>query len=193
MIGLLFARPDLQLAQEQIIPSLEYYHHRSGDSIDFFCAGYSCYSHENDEIQPIKVGELWEFNPISFNQFRREIEDRSSWQYSGEVDLILLDGKCDDNGNTYLDFEYAWVCDLDNMIRNNAIENVHRFFEEIFRFAGDTGPLNGVREFAALERRRALSSGLVNTIISRLPGSFGSAILRYIMFIGRNLAPEEYR
>jgi len=58
------------------------------------------------------------------------------------------------------------------------------------QFAGNTSPLHGIRGFAVHERRRSLSSGLANSIISRLPGSFGSAILRYIMFIGRNLVPR---
>lgn len=43
MVGILFTRPILPLAQSSIVPSLDYFHHRSGKNIDFFCAGYEIY------------------------------------------------------------------------------------------------------------------------------------------------------
>ena len=43
MVGLLFARPESSLASSEIVPNLDYYHHRSGKHIDFFCAGYGQY------------------------------------------------------------------------------------------------------------------------------------------------------
>ena len=43
MVGLLFAPAEVRLAKETIVPSLGYFHHRSGNHIDFFCAGYSRY------------------------------------------------------------------------------------------------------------------------------------------------------
>ncbi|NHN38049.1 hypothetical protein G8764_12135 [Pseudomaricurvus alcaniphilus] len=35
MVGLLFTRPDSNLAQQEIIPGLDYFHVRSGNHIDF--------------------------------------------------------------------------------------------------------------------------------------------------------------
>ena len=43
MVGLLFAPKEVRLARDEIIPSLDYFHHRAGNHIDFFCAGYSRY------------------------------------------------------------------------------------------------------------------------------------------------------
>src|SRR5437667_457455 len=44
MVGLLFARPDVPLAQVEVVPNLDYFHYRSGKHIDFFCAGYDGYT-----------------------------------------------------------------------------------------------------------------------------------------------------
>lgn len=186
MVGLLFARPDVPLAREQIVPSLNYYHHRSGRDIDFFCAGYSRFSHESNEKEPVEVGDWWEFNPITYCKFQEEIQRRSRWLYSGEVDLILLDGKRDDFGNAYLDFEYAWVCDLNNMIRNNAIESVHRFFEHIFRFV-EMNPNNQARDFTRVERKSMIVKGLKESLLACLPANIGQNVINYVTFVGCNL------
>ncbi|WP_144004911.1 hypothetical protein [Solidesulfovibrio fructosivorans] len=37
LVGLIFGRPELQLVQEQLMPNLSYWHHRSAKNIDFFC------------------------------------------------------------------------------------------------------------------------------------------------------------
>lgn len=43
MVGVLFAPAEVRLAREEIVPGLDYFHHRAGKNIDFFCAGYSRY------------------------------------------------------------------------------------------------------------------------------------------------------
>jgi hypothetical protein len=40
LTGVLLARPEDKITQEQIIPHLEYWHYRSDYFTDFFCAGY---------------------------------------------------------------------------------------------------------------------------------------------------------
>src|SRR5437667_12055014 len=40
MVGLLFARPDVPLAEVEVVPNLDYFHYRSGKHSDFLCAGY---------------------------------------------------------------------------------------------------------------------------------------------------------
>lgn len=49
MVGLLFAPREARLAKDEIVPSLDYFHHRSGHNIDFFCAGYSRYGFTHGE------------------------------------------------------------------------------------------------------------------------------------------------
>jgi hypothetical protein len=40
MLGFLFVRLDSPLAKKEIIPSLEFFHERSGEHVDFYCPGY---------------------------------------------------------------------------------------------------------------------------------------------------------
>src|SRR5688572_6394124 len=40
LLGLVFCRPDKALAKQEILPSLPYYHRRSGKNVDFYFAGF---------------------------------------------------------------------------------------------------------------------------------------------------------
>src|SRR5688572_24052821 len=85
LVGILFARPSLPLTKEVISPNLNYFHHRSGANVDFFCAGY--------EISTSKMNAnpsyaTWQFSDRAFNALRQRVEQHSQWRYSGEVDLI---------------------------------------------------------------------------------------------------------
>lgn len=136
MVGLLFAPAHASLAKDEIVPSLDYFHHRSGNHIDFFCAGYSRYGFTPGERPVTRDDPPWMFSTEAFDRFRRDIERRSRWRYSGEADLLLMNGRrgSDEDAGS-LDFSSAIVCDLDRMIRDHAIPSVRRFFEDVFRFA----------------------------------------------------------
>lgn len=41
IIGVLFTRPSLSLAKNEIIPNLEYLHRRSATHMHFFCPGFA--------------------------------------------------------------------------------------------------------------------------------------------------------
>ena len=40
LTGILLARPEDPLTRDGILPHLDFWNHRSGDCIDFFCVGY---------------------------------------------------------------------------------------------------------------------------------------------------------
>ena len=140
MIGVLFARPEHQLAKTSIIPHLEYFHHRSGNHIDFFFAGYDIipYLSESAEHQiKAKIGkDRWSFSNYQFNELRRRFESLTSWKYSGGVELMLTNSYYDPSEyGAQIDFSSSIICNLDKMVAKQAIDNVEIFFEEIFRFA----------------------------------------------------------
>ena len=128
MAGVLFTRPNSQLGKLEILPNRDYWHIRSGENIDFFWPGYTT---------------RWEFDPKLFNEFVREFEAKTRWKYSGGSDLILLNVHFDPNsisedkpcGRCRLDFNSAVLCQLDRMIRDEAILSVETFFQDIFKFA----------------------------------------------------------
>ena len=50
----------------------------------------------------------------------------------------------------YLDFSQTIVCDLDTMLKRNAISSVSRFLEDVFRF-GETSQSSEVFDFSDLK------------------------------------------
>lgn len=148
--GLLFIQPTSSLARDEIIPKLEYFHHRSGDDVHFFCGGFSGYANVYPDNQLVATidGIKWYFSPSQFNKLRREIETRTSWIYSGGDDLLLVDVNNLPN-QVRLDFSTrsAYLFRLDQMKQDGIIIGVGQFFEEIFRFAEDYKGDNAVKKF----------------------------------------------
>src|SRR5438552_10086292 len=119
--AILFAPPQTRIAKEQIVPRLDYFHHRSGKSIDFFFIGYGGYMHRSQFPGMVELGEQrtsdgsispWAFSGEVLNEVRRQIEARTPWRYSGEVELLLTTAACDAEGKVAIDFSTVIVLDL---------------------------------------------------------------------------------
>ena len=140
MVGLLFARPDDPLAQAEVLPNLDYFHYRSGNHIDFFCAGYDGYTGrgKNQGYRKVNKGrELkWGFSEQMFISFVKEIKGKSTWKYSGDPDLILSNAHYDAaKREAYLDLKNRVQCKLKRMKDIGAITSVTSFFEDIISYA----------------------------------------------------------
>lgn len=85
MVGKLFGRPESQLGAKEVVPNLEYFHVRSSDYVDFFCAGYGPEdSRDPNRHNQIRVGGVgWRFDADRFNAVRMEVQVRTNWTYSG--------------------------------------------------------------------------------------------------------------
>ena len=189
MIGLLFAPREARLAKDEIIPGLDYFHHRSGNHIDFFCAGYSRYGFTPGERPVTQDDPPWMFSAEAFDRFRRDIERRSRWRYSGEADLLLMNGtRGVDEGAASLDFSSTIVCDLDRMIQDHAIHSARRFFEDVFRFAEGVETLDPTWGFSDEMGARTASSALKRVILSLLPKDLGTDYRRAEHFAIRDVS-----
>lgn len=170
MVGLLFAPPHAPLAKEEIVRSLDYFHHRSKNHIDFFCAGYSRCGITSGERPVTSDDSPWVFSNEAFERFRRDIERRSRWQYSGETDLLLMNGRRgNDEESAYLDFSSAVVCDLERMKQDGAIHSVRRFLEGVFRFAESVTEPDPTWGFSDEMGVWTARSALTRVILSLLP------------------------
>lgn len=190
MTGLLFARPEVRMARDEIVPSLDYFHHRSGNNIDFFCAGYGRYWYGRvpDERAVTPDKPPWLFSLSLFDGFRKEVEELSTWRYSGEADLLLMNALFDEkDGKASLDFESAIVCDLERMKRDGAIESVGRFFEDVFRFAEHALADDPTWGFSDQMGIRSAGAALKRVILSLLPKNLGDDYKRTEHFAIRNL------
>ena len=189
MVGLLFAPAEVRLAKDEIIPSLDYFHHRSGNHIDFFCAGYSRYGFTPGETPVTNDDPAWMFSRKLYDRFRRDVERRSRWRYSGEADLILLSGKRGSDDNTAsLDFSSTIMCDLDRMLRDQAILSVRRFFEDVFRFADAVQTPDPTWGFSDQMGTRTAGSALKRVILSLLPKDLGAEYRRAEHFAIRDVS-----
>jgi hypothetical protein len=164
MIGFLFARPKSSLAKSQIIPNLEYFHHRSGNNIDFFRAGYGKYwegirSEIPDQIAVTFESQInWLFSNLKFNEFRREIEKNTSWNYSGSSDLILCNAYLNSNQDSVINFSQVYCCDLEKMINNQVILSIERYFEGIFNYAENPNEINPIAGFVSVQDNRGVTN-----------------------------------
>ncbi|OHB79849.1 MAG: hypothetical protein A2Z25_03655 [Planctomycetes bacterium RBG_16_55_9] len=189
MVGLLFAPPEVELARDEIVPSLDYFHHRSGNHIDFFCAGYNRYGFTPGERPVTNEEPPWTFSLDAYRRFQREIERLSRWRYSGEADLLLINARRGkDDGLATIDFGSAIVCDLERMIRDGAIHTVRRFFEDIFRFAKETKSPDPTWGFSDKMGTRTAGSALKRVILSLLPKDLGDDYKRAEHFAIRDVS-----
>lgn len=193
MVGLLFARPESRLAREQIVPHLDYYHHRAGTHTHFFCAGYGAYSPPGQmrdaQVVTSIAGQPWAFSARLFDGFRAELERRSRWCYSGGSDLVLTNSVWSAGEQSAdLDFSTAVAMNLDQAVADGAIPDVERLFERVFRFGESADGHDPTWGFAAEEGLVAVRSGLVNMLLSLLPRGVGAEAKKLPHFLVADLS-----
>lgn len=89
----------------------EYFDQRTGNTWDLFFPGY----YKSDNFKEVEVGARpaghdfgasWYFNASEFNALRARVERASAgrWSYSGEVDLVLVNGLLVQDGKPVIDW-----------------------------------------------------------------------------------------
>lgn len=132
LVGVLFANPNSSLSKQEIIGHLDEFHYYSEKNIDFYCAGYGAWLPPSPEIKTVtKVGDIpWVFDNKKFVELIKDFEKNTSWKYSGEVELILLD--TDLSNPNGLNFSSTIVCNLEEMIKAGTFSSVRNFFYKLF-------------------------------------------------------------
>jgi hypothetical protein len=201
--GLIFARPQSELAKSEIIPNIEHWFHRSDFYTDFFLGGYAVNAQNElpdkervKDEQPVNImpREQWFFSPLLFNQFLQEMESRTTWRYSGGTDFILATARYDEHTkNAWIDFDSPVSIDLELAKHDDAILNVPHLFETIFRLAKD---LNESTEDPAkvISDKIGLSiaqGGLKEFILSSLPESLRKSARSAFHFASKNFKKKD--
>ena len=190
LVGLLFARPSSPLAKAEILPAVADWHYRSGDHIDFFFAGYHRHPRLPGAI-PIEIPgmEPWGYSAEIFNGFRREIESKSKWQYSGACDLLLVNARFNRTTRmAEIDFRSMILCQLDQMKEDKAIPSVERFFENIFRFAESADDRDPAWGFSDKQGLSVAASALKRVVLSLLPKNLDADYRKAQHFAIRDVA-----
>jgi hypothetical protein len=139
LVGILLCHPGSPLAKSEILSHLPYFHVRSGDAIDFFCAGYGAYwppEYYADQAPVARIQDQeWLFSDIAFNEVIEELEIESKWKYSGETELLLIPAMKTSDGHISFVYETTGVFNLEKMANDKAFTSVRAFFGDIIRFA----------------------------------------------------------
>lgn len=169
-IGILLTRPTSK-AGKDIVETLPYYHRRSGKSINFYLPGYGAYWHgvyPGEENVAIINGVDWSFSTQKYVEFIEALEEHSSWKYSGESELLLIEYT-----NGKLDYSNVLKFHLDEMLRDGAIPSINVFFENIFRYASQQKSLTWLSDITGLKTVRQVT---IDCILGALPQLFGGVI-----------------
>ncbi len=133
LVVFLFVRPSLNGAKE-IIDEFNYIHYNSGSYCSIYAIGYTNDSMSKYDsfakIQGIQNSE-WYYSDATFVQFKRYLEKRLKWRYSGEIEMIILQSNPD--GGNILNFTNYIAVDVLHGIRKEYIESFSRFMESLIR------------------------------------------------------------
>ncbi|MBM4031047.1 MAG: hypothetical protein FJ291_04595 [Planctomycetes bacterium] len=192
-VGLLFCRPESSIAATEILPSLGYYHLRSGRHIDFYFAGYTNQCPDKRERNLYRQPECshrqfsWWFSDQLFDEFRGEVQNHTSWCYSGGTDLILTQAGPLYHYQADLDYRNAIVIVLEELQRLAQGLTAGMLFERIFR-AAERESEAPICELSDNEGLRLGRSALWSLVLSVLPESIRSEASRARHFAVRDIS-----
>lgn len=181
-IGILVTRPDLP-SGKSILNSLEYFHFRTGKILNFYLAGYGAYwpnsEYPDGKIVSVIDGVNWSFSNQKFVQFISELEKYSKWSYSGESELLLIELK-----NGILSYKNVMLFHLDNMIRDNVIQSIHLFFEQLFRICANKETMNQISNALGNNKLKQISK---EKILENIPLEMGKVFMQQKYFCVKNI------
>lgn len=128
MCGLLFARPQTELAEREVFRDRNYFDRVLGPRFHLFTAG--CFPrfmpHEGYlDARAIEADPDWYYSDRAFDGLRREIEAETSWRYNGGVELLLFNAfRNQQTGSVSLDYHSAIAIDLQKCRQYRPAETV---------------------------------------------------------------------
>lgn len=197
MIGILFAKPHRIEPMRDSTLDIATYDERSGERIDFFCAGYltpgeaalRCFGDEVPVMIP-RFRKSWHFSTKAFDQFRSEVSQRSRWRYSGNVDLILLDVRrtSPETCDARLDFSKAICLDIRSPEASSSDFTINGLFERICEYAENPKKGSPTSGFSDLQGGRFIKAGFLEFLLSLLPKWLGQEARKAAQFAVKDIS-----
>jgi hypothetical protein len=194
LTGILLARPEDKVTKESILPNLRYWHHRSDNYTDFFCAGYVPIDFVSG-ADPVGVeidGLKWGFDQSAFVDLVNSIEAETGWHYTGGPCLLLL--------NAYFDgivarFDYFRAIRIDMLesLEDKAIVNPTQLAELVFLFAKEMNDSAADPVWVVSDKfgRRVVKRGFKDALLSLLPSWLSPAAKAGMQFVVHELRPQD--
>lgn len=166
IVVFLFVRPTTPEAMN-IINEFEYIHYNSAKYCSIYAIGYT----DNPEKAKIKTYRKvnasmendWYFSMKAFIDFKEKLQDRINWEYSGEIELLILQNN--PGGNNILNFQNYVAIDVNKGLQKGYIDSFQRFMESLIRSAKNEvtarGAIKDVRR-SKLSVKDTISSAITN-------------------------------
>jgi hypothetical protein len=178
LFAFVLGRPDNKVVKDEILPRLDYWHHRSGTAVDFVCLGFSERSDETPDGR-------------AFAQIVRMLERHFSWKYSGETDLLVFNGRYDTlSGQAVFDLTQGVALTLERALEAKAISSVGALMEDLFRVTEAHRGDNPAWAFSDSQGLRIAGSGLKNLLLAFLPNWARDDVAKGLHFHVRDLGPR---
>lgn len=182
-IGILVTRPDLS-SGNNILASLGYFHHLTGNNINFYLPGYGAYWTEDKYPDMDNVARVdgvdWSFSNKAFVEFVRTLEGVSKWRYSGESELLLIPYHY-----KKLDFSEVVIFNLDTMLNDGTISSVSNFVTELNRCVKRD---NSVTSIATYEVVKCVAKVSIEEIIAKLPAYISKLLNKGKHYVKKDLS-----
>jgi hypothetical protein len=135
-VGLLFVRGDRagdgKALADQAIASFGYWHKDSAETFDIVFVGWSCTENETH------------FHLDEFLKFKQAVESTSTWDFSGETDLLLLNFEVDLNtSRAKFDYTEAIVLRIEAMLRDKQAGSLDGLLAELISASRSVSPATG--------------------------------------------------
>lgn len=160
-IAILITRPNLETGK-QILENLEYYHFRTGKSINFYLPGYGAYwGDEFTDKQAVTTinGTKWYFSNEMFVKFIDDLENITKWKYSGESELLIIELK-----EGVLKYDDVLHFNLDSMIEDGKINSINTFIEDLSHLTREGKCICQISDNLGI---KDLKSGIVGTLLEK--------------------------
>ena len=182
-IGILITRPDLHTGNS-ILESLNYFHHLTGNNINFYLPGYGAYWSGDRYPDMNNVARIngvdWSFSYKSFVEFIGALEEVSRWKYSGESELLLIPYH-----DEMLDFSEVAVFHLDAMMNDGTISSVSNFITGLSRCVKRDNSVPGITARGAV---KCASKTVIDEIMDKLPTYISKSLSRGKHYLCRDFS-----
>lgn len=134
IVVFLFVRPSCRDAMD-IVREFEYIHYNSGKFCSIYAIGYTDDFNKayDKHFQKVNAGfnSEWYFSTKAFTEFKDKLENRINWNYSGEIEILVLQNN--PNSNNVLNFQNYIAIDVNKGIKEGYIDSFQRFMEALIR------------------------------------------------------------
>jgi len=194
LIGILLCHPESPLGKNEILSHLSHFHIRSGEAVDFFCAGYGAFWPDNHHIDQKVVAKVegteWLFSDVAFSEVIDQLEVESKWRYSGETELLLVAVKKSQTGELLFSYDTAITCNLEQMEKDKAFTSVRAFFNDIFRFAKTNLSKDPSWAFSDAQGIKQGKGVLKEAVLSVIPSSLRDGYKKTRHYAVKNISTD---